>query len=224
LRDKNRNIRAYGRVKLIFNVFTAILLLQITLLSSAVAETIKLIALGDSLTAGYGLPEKQAFTNQLQRYLVAHELDIQVINAGVSGDTSAGGFSRLDWTLSGGADFVLLELGANDALRGLEPSDTRNNLAAIIEKLQQQNIPVLLAGMKAPPNLGNDYVKEYDAVFPRLASKYNTGFYPFFLDGVAAIPSLNQNDGIHPNEEGVKIIINRLGPVIKNWIAEHSQS
>ncbi len=224
MRNKSKNIRAYGRVKLIFNVFTAILLLQITLLSSAVAETIKLIALGDSLTAGYGLPEKQAFTNQLQRYLVANELDIQVINAGVSGDTSAGGFSRLDWTLSGGADFVLLELGANDALRGLEPSDTRNNLAAIIEKLQQQNIPVLLAGMKAPPNLGNDYVKEYDAVFPLLASKYKTGFYPFFLDGVAAIPSLNQNDGIHPNEEGVKIIINKLGPVIKSWIAEHSQS
>ncbi len=149
-------------------------------------------------------------------------LEIQVVNAGVSGDTSAGGFSRLDWTLSGGVDFVLLELGANDALRGLEPKDTHDNLAAIIEKLQMQNIPVLLMGMKAPPNLGADYIGEYDALFPKLAEKYKTGFYPFFLDGVAAEPSLNQNDGIHPNAEGVKVIINKVGPVIKSWIAEHS--
>lgn len=211
-------------MKQIFNVFATILIAQTILLCSAWADTIKLVALGDSLTAGYGLPEKQSFTSQLQTYLVTQKLDIQVINAGVSGDTSAGGFSRLDWTLSGGADFVLLELGANDALRGLEPADTRANLAAIIEKLQQQNIPVLLTGMKAPPNLGADYMAEYDALFPELATKYKIAYYPFFLDGVAAEPSLNQNDGIHPNEKGVKIIINKLGPVIKSWIAEQRQS
>lgn len=208
----------------LFNMLVAVILLQVAFFAPAFASNLTLVALGDSLTAGYGLPDNQAFTAQLQEYLIAEKLNVKVVNAGVSGDTTAGGAARLDWALADGADFVLLELGANDALRGLEPADTKKNLALIIERLQQRNIPVMLTGMKAPPNLGSAYQAEYDALFGRLADKYGTAFYPFFLDGVAADPALNQNDGIHPNERGVKLIIEKIGPVIKNWITATSQS
>lgn len=224
MHEEKTTIGAYGRVKQLFNALIVISLFQIAIYATAHANKLKLVALGDSLTAGYGLPENQAFTAQLQNYLSAQNLNIKVINAGVSGDTSAGGAARLDWALSDGADFVLLELGANDALRGLEPADTHKHLAQIIERLQQKNIPVLLTGMKAPPNLGSEYQAEYDTLFAKLADKYGTAFYPFFLDGVAADPALNQNDGIHPNERGVKLIIEKIGPVIKNWITTTGQS
>ncbi|HSE78460.1 MAG TPA: arylesterase [Alphaproteobacteria bacterium] len=173
----------------------------------------RLVVLGDSLAAGYGLPSEEAFPARLQSALAAAGHTVEVINAGVSGDTTAGGLARLDWALGNPAPgFAIVELGANDALRGLDPARAYENLDRIIARLKQRSVKVLLAGMKAPRNLGRDYANAFDAIYPRLAEKHRVALYDFFLDGVAAIPALNQRDGIHPNARGVEIIVERILP------------
>ena len=180
----------------------------------AMASSARLLVLGDSLAAGYGLAPEQSFPARLQVHLRADGRDVTVLNAGVSGDTSAGGRARLGWALADKPDFVLVELGANDGLRGLDPAAMRANLEAIILRLKQDGIGVMLAGMLAPPNMGAQYEKEFNGVYPALARKHDLVFYPFFLDGVAANPALNQRDGIHPNAEGVTEIVDRITPYV----------
>ncbi len=182
----------------------------------------RLLVLGDSLAAGYGLPRQDGFAAQLERSLRAEGLDVMVINAGVSGDTTAGGLARLDWLLDSagadGPDAVIVELGANDGLRGFDPDVTYENLDRIVGRLGERGLPILIAGMRAPPNLGREYVEAFDAVFPRLAASHGAPLYPFFLDGVAADPDLNQDDGIHPNRDGVAEIVRRITPAVKTLV------
>jgi len=185
----------------------------------AVAAPVKILALGSSLTQGYGLPPGTEFTVQLQAALKAAGIDAVVTNAGVSGDTSAGGLARLDWSLADHPDVVILELGSNDMLRGIPPAVTEKNLRAILDKLRAAHVKVLLTGMHAQRNLGADYVKQFDSIYPRLAKDYNVLFYPFFLDGVALNPKLNQADGMHRNPAGVKIIVARMLPYVKKLVA-----
>jgi len=175
-------------------------------------EPVKILALGDSLTAGYGLPEADAFTTRLQKSLKDKGYDVQVINAGVSGDTTAGGRARLDWALGDQPQVAVVELGANDGLRGLDPVSTRENLDAILDTLKDRKIPTLLAGMYAPPNLGREYGDRFNAIYPDLAAKHDVPLYPFFLDGVAMDPKLNQEDGMHPNAKGVAIVVAGILP------------
>lgn len=178
-----------------------------------------LLLLGDSLTAGYGLSEDQGFPAQLRRALKESGWDVDVRNAGVSGDTTAGGLARLDWTLAEGRiDAALVELGANDALRGLPPETAKQNLDKILTKLQAKNIKVLLAGMLAPPNLGEAYSRKFEAIYPDLARKHDVPLYSFFLEGVAAHAALNQADGIHPNAQGVAVIVRRIEPKIADLL------
>lgn len=180
-------------------------------------DATRIFAFGDSLTAGYGLAPQDGFTARLEAHLKSEGLNAQVINAGVSGDTSSGGQARLAWVvdaLEAKPDLAILELGANDGLRGIDPSVTRKNLTAMIEAFQTRDIPVLLTGMLAPPNLGPEYESEFNAMYPELAKDHDIALYPFFLDGVAANPDLNQEDGIHPNEQGVDIIVERITPYI----------
>lgn len=184
----------------------------------AAADQIRLMVLGDSLTAGYGLPEKDAFPVRLQAALAKSGISAVVINAGVSGDTTAGGLARIGWALADKPTHALVELGANDALRGIDPKTTRRNLDAIVAKLQAAGIKVMLAGMYAPPNWGKDYEEDFRSIFPDLAKKYGIGLYPFFLDGVAAERALNQPDGIHPNEKGVAIIVERILPSVRRLL------
>lgn len=183
------------------------------------AETVRIVALGDSLTAGYGLDGEDSFPARLEAALRERGHDVEVINAGVSGDTSRGGLERLDWAVPEGVDAVIVELGANDALRGIEPGATRANLESIIEQLVERNVAVLLAGMRAPPNLGEDYAAAFDAIYPDLAERYEVLLYPFFLEGVAADRRLNQSDGMHPNEAGVSAIVERMVEPVEALIA-----
>ena len=182
------------------------------------SAALRIIAFGDSLTAGFGLPIEQSFPVRLQAWLAAHGIDAEVVNAGVSGDTTAGGLERLDWALSGGADAVLVELGANDALRGLDPKAAYDNLDAILTRLGADKAKVLLLGMEAPANWGPDYRKQFDAIYPTLAQAHHAMLYPFFLDGVALDPALNQPDGLHPNAQGVEVIVGRIGPYVLRLI------
>ena len=186
----------------------------------ASARPVKILALGTSLTQGYGLPPGTEFTTQLQAALKAQGIDADIVNAGVSGDTSSGGLSRLDWSLADHPDAAILELGSNDMLRGVPPVVTEKNLRVILSTLQKDHVPVLLTGMHAQRNLGADYVAEFDSIYPRLAKEYHVLFYPFILDGVALNPRLNQADGLHPNPAGVKIIVARILPDVKKLIAE----
>jgi acyl-CoA thioesterase I len=188
-------------------------------LVSAAAQPVKIVALGDSLTAGLGLPADAAFPARLQLALAGKGIAAEVINAGVSGDTTADGLARLDWSVPEDADAVILELGANDALRGIDPTRTRENLAAMLRKLAARHMPVLLAGMRAPPNMGADYTKAFDAIFPDLAAAGGLVFYPFFLDGVAAERGLNQGDGLHPTAAGVDVIVARMLPKVEELVA-----
>jgi len=181
---------------------------------------LRLVAFGDSLTAGYGLPEREAFPGQLQQALEKAGYHIEVSNAGVSGDTTAGALSRLDWALAGAPDLVIVALGGNDALRGLPPEMTRDNLDRIIKGILQKGSQVLLAGMRAPRNLGNDYVEAFDAIYPLLAKRHNVTYYPFFLEGIALVPELNQADGIHPNAAGVKVLVEALLPYIESALQQ----
>jgi acyl-CoA thioesterase-1 len=184
----------------------------------AAAQPLRILVLGDSLSAGYGLMLPDSFPSQLAEALNGAGQEVMVINAGVSGDTSAGGLSRLAWSLSENIDAVIIELGANDGLRGLKPDETFKNLNAIIIELKQRGLAVLLTGMRAPPNLGADYGREFAAIYPRLAKKHGVALYPFFLDGVAAIPELNQQDTIHPNKQGVGVVTERILPHILNML------
>lgn len=201
-----------------FNILALIIVAFCVTSYARAEEVIRIVAIGDSLTAGYGLPTGEDFVTQLEAALRAKGYKVGIENAGVSGDTTAGGLQRIDWAIGKGADFVILELGANDALRGIEPDETRRNLSQIIEVLQQKNIPILLAGMRAPPNMGSEYANAFDQIFPDLASRYKTGYYPFFLEGVAADPALNQDDYIHPNAEGVKVIVGNMLPYVTEFI------
>jgi acyl-CoA thioesterase I len=177
-------------------------------------ESQRIVALGDSLTAGYGLASGDGFTDRLQERLRADGLDVEVINAGVSGDTSKGGLARLDWSVPDGTKLVILELGANDALRGVAPEQTRANLDAMLERLKARNIPVLLAGMIAPPNMGEDYGRAFNPIYAELAARHEVPLYPFFLDGVAGEARFNQADGMHPNAEGIGVIVDRIAPQV----------
>jgi len=184
------------------------------------ADPIRILALGDSLTAGYGLAPEDAFTAQLERALQDRGYDVEVLDAGVSGDTTAGGRARLDWALADDPDMVLVELGANDALRGIDPAEARRNLAAILERLNAEGLPTLLAGMYAPRNYGADYAEAFDAIYPDLAEAYDVHLYPFFLEGAATDPDLNQADGIHPNAAGVEVIVENIVPHVVEVIEE----
>jgi acyl-CoA thioesterase-1 len=183
------------------------------------APAFRLLAFGDSLIHGYGLAAGQTLPERLEAALRARGHSVEVINGGNSGDTTASGRARLDWALGGGSvNLALVALGANDALRGLDPAATYDNLDAILTRLKAAGLPVLLAGMLAPRNLGADYAADFDAVFPRLAEKHGVAFYPFLLDGVALDPALNQADGIHPNPAGVAVIVDRLAPRLSAMI------
>lgn len=180
---------------------------------------VKIVVLGDSLSAGYGLPVQSAFPTKLAQALEAKGIAVAMTNAGVSGDTASGGLGRVDWSVPPGTEAVIVELGANDALRGIDPAVTRTALDGILKKLKDRKIAVLLAGMYAPRNLGPEYSRDFDAIFPRLAETYGTVFYPFFLDGVATDDKLNQRDGIHPNAAGVDVIVARILPKVEELIA-----
>ena len=188
------------------------------------AEPLRLMAFGDSLIHGYGLPAGETFPDQLERALDESGHAVEVINAGSSGETTAGGRARLAWNLSERPDALILLLGANDGLRGLDPADTRANLEAMLQTLDEKDIPVLLAGMRAPPNLGEDYGREFNALYPELAEAYGPVFYPFFLEGVAARPALNQDDGIHPNAEGVAHIVEAMLPAVERLLQRARES
>jgi acyl-CoA thioesterase-1 len=184
---------------------------------------IRLVALGDSLSAGYGLPQEAAFPTVLERALKARGRKVEITNAGVSGDTSSGGLDRLDWSVPDGTDGVILELGANDMLRGLDPTLTRRNIEAIVTRLKARNIPVLLAGMYASRNLGPDYVQKFDSLYPDIAKKHDLVLYPFFLDGVAGERSLNLPDGLHPTAKGIEMIVARILPTVESFLARIAQ-
>ena len=204
--------------RLFKTLLTIVLLTIMAAAGQAAAKPVKILALGSSLTQGYGLPPGTEFTVQLQAALKQAGVEAVVTNAGVSGDTSAGGLARLDWSLADHPDAVILELGSNDMLRGTPPAETERNLRAILDRLKAAHVPVLLTGMHAQRNLGADYVKQFDPIYPRLAKQYGVLFYPFFLDGVALNPRLNQADGMHPNPAGVKIIVARMLPMVKKLV------
>jgi acyl-CoA thioesterase-1 len=182
-----------------------------------------IVAFGDSLTAGYGVKAGESFAAQLQMALQAKRHKVKIVNAGVSGDTTAGGLERLDWSLQPKPDGVILELGANDALRGVDPKETRANLDKILAKLKAENIDVLIAGMKAPSNWGADYQKEFDAIYPELATKYGATLYPFFLEGVALDRAFVQADGLHPTAKGVAEIVKRIMPDVEKLLTRIRQ-
>jgi acyl-CoA thioesterase-1 len=196
------------------------MLLALVALASmpARAQPVTILGFGDSLMAGYGLPDGDAFPTRLEAALRDAGYDVTVINAGVSGDTTAGGAARLAWSLSQVPDAAIVELGGNDGLRGIPTPETRRNLEAILAALADQDIPVLFTGMLAPPNMGREYGADFAAVFTDLAAEHDVIFYPFFLDGVASDLALNQPDGIHPNREGVDAIVGRILPYAKKLV------
>ncbi len=181
-------------------------------------RSLRLLMFGDSLTAGYGLPSQDTLPAQLENNLINNGLHVRILNGGVSGDTTTGGRNRLSWALFDRPDGVILALGANDGLRGIRPDITRQNLITMIEYLQHQQTPVLLMGMLAPPNLGSEYATQFNSIYPELAASYQLPFYPFILEGVALVPELNQLDGIHPNAEGVKKIVENITPTVNNFV------
>jgi len=203
-----------GPFKHLLAIFAAIVLFA----APAAAAPVTILMLGTSLTQGYNLPPGTEIPAVLQAKLKEAGIDTRVINAGVSGDTSAGGLSRLDWSLADHPNAAIIELGSNDALRGIPPGDTEKNLAAILAKLKAQHIPTLLCGMKAPRNLGPEYAAQFDAIYPKLAKQYGAILYPFILEGVALNPKLNQADGMHPNPAGVKMIVKNMLPYVKKLL------
>jgi acyl-CoA thioesterase-1 len=187
---------------------------------AAAAEKPRVLALGDSLMAGYGLAAGHDLATRLEAKLDADGVPVAIINAGVSGDTTAGGLARLDWALADKPDAVILELGANDALRGIDPEVTRANLDKILARLKQDGLKVLLVGMVAPTNWGAEYKQRFDAIYPELAKKYDLALDPFILDGVAMKPELNQPDMLHPNEKGVEVVAARIAPYVKHLVGK----
>jgi acyl-CoA thioesterase I len=217
--------RSYGRNPIrVQRLAASVLLTLLFALAPAVGvkaqeRPVKIVVLGDSLSAGFGLPMKQAFPAKLAEALKAKGIGAAIVNAGVSGDTASGGLGRVDWSVPDGTDAVIVELGANDALRGLDPDITRAALDKILRKLADRHIAVLLAGMRAPRNMGADYTRDFDGIYQALASTHPVVFYPFFLEGVAADPKLNQADGLHPNAAGVDAIVARILPQVEELIA-----
>jgi len=191
--------------------------------AEAQARPIRLVALGDSLTAGYGLPQDASFTEVLARALKARGHNVEIANAGVSGDTSTGGLDRLDWSVPDGTDGVILELGANDMLRGLDPAIPRRAVETIVERLKSRGIPVMIAGMYASPNLGSAYAEKFNSLYPEIAEKHGLVLYPFFLDGIVGDRSLNQADGLHPTAKGVEVIVERILPSIETFLTRITQ-
>jgi acyl-CoA thioesterase-1 len=189
---------------------------------SVAGEPVEIVALGDSLTAGLGVGPGDSFPEQLEAAIRERGHDVRVANAGVSGDTASDGLARLEWSVPAEADIVIVELGANDALRGLDPSVTREALDALLAKLDERGQATLLAGMQAPRNLGEEYAAAFDAIYPELAAEYRVAFYPFFLEGVAIDPALNQSDGIHPNAAGVARIVEGMIPLVEELVIEAS--
>jgi acyl-CoA thioesterase-1 len=185
---------------------------------SVAAPPVKILMIGTSLTQGYGLPPGTEIPVVLEARLKSAGVNATVINAGVSGDTSAGGLARLDWSLADHPDAAIIELGSNDALRGVDPRDTEKNLTAILTKLKAAHVAVLLLGMRAPRNLGPEYAAQFDPIYPLLAKQFAVPLYPFVLDGVALNPKLNQADGIHPNPAGVKIVVGRMFPYVMKLV------
>ena len=186
----------------------------------ASAKPVNMVALGDSLTAGYQLPGSAALPAALERRLRASGLDVRIENAGVSGDTATGGLERLDWAVGDGVDGVIVALGANDMLRGIDPAQTEKALSQIIQRLKDRRINVLLVGMLATPSLGREYVERFNAIFPALAARYGVSLYPFLLEGVAQNPKLNLADGIHPNREGVEVIAGSMQPIVAKFVEQ----
>ncbi len=192
----------------------------LTLLSSPVCfgETIRLVAIGDSLIAGYGLPAEDGFVSQLENALIEKSYDVRLVNAGVSGDTTNGALARIDWVLAEPYSAVILHVGYNDAFRGIPTGQVHQNLERLLAKIDQRGLPTLLAGAMAPRNLGADYYLAFDAIFPQLSNQYDLVHYPFFLEGVATEPTLNQADGIHPNKDGVSLIVRQMLPYVEQLI------
>jgi acyl-CoA thioesterase I len=215
------SVRSYGAFRALLQIAVAAVC-SAALFAATAAKAdplIKIVALGDSLTAGYGLPNKDGFVPSLQAALTAKGIAAEVANAGVSGDTAADGLARLDWSVPLGTDAVIVELGANDMLRGVKPAVTRGALDAILRRLTARHVAVLLCGMRAAPNLGVEYGEAFERVYPELAAKYGVLLYPFFLDGVAANLALTQSDGMHPNAQGVGVIVGRILPEVEELIA-----
>jgi acyl-CoA thioesterase-1 len=188
-------------------------------MARAQEDRLQLVGFGDSLMAGYQLAPSESYTAQLEAALKAKGHDVIITNAGVSGDTTSGGLSRIDWSVPDGTDGVILELGANDALRGIAPEQSEKNLDAILARLKERNIPVLLAGILAPPNMGGDYAERFNPIYQRLAAKYAVPLYPFFLDGVVTVNGLQLEDGMHPNAKGVGVMVERSLPAVESFIA-----
>ena len=199
-------------------VHIVVLLIVMLTISPACAAPIKLVVLGDSLSAGLGLSAADAFPAKLQKALNDKGIDVDIVNAGVSGDTASGGRDRLDWSVAEGTEAVILELGANDALRGTDPAVTRAALSDIVGRLKARGIAVLLCGMLSPPNYGHDYADRFNTIYPDLAKSFDVTLYPFFLDGVAADKTLNQADGIHPTPQGVDIIVRNMMPTVEAFL------
>lgn len=230
---RDRDLRRYGRGFTLVQAFAAFFALAALFLTvpapmalaqsaapaTPAGKTLKLVVFGDSLSAGYNLPGNAAFPAVLEQALREKGVSVEIVNAGVSGDTTQGGLERLDWSVPDGTDGVILELGANDALRGIDPAQTRQSLEAMVTRLKERRIPVMLAGMYAPRNLGADYAKRFDAIYPELAEKYGLVLYPFFLEGIAGDRALNQADGLHPTAEGVKVIVRAILPTVERFIA-----
>jgi len=221
VRSYGNSARAVERRYGFFMHIAVLMLALMTVANPAWAETtkpIKLVVLGDSLSAGLGLPAQDAFPAKLQKALQTKGIAVDMINAGVSGDTSSGGRDRLDWSVPDGTEGVIVELGANDAMRGIDPDLTRAALTDIVGRLKARKIAVMLCGMLAPPNFGADYGARFNSIYPDLAKQFGLPLYPFFLDGVAADARLNQADGIHPTAEGVDIVVNNMLPTVEAFL------
>ncbi|KQV73161.1 acyl-CoA thioesterase [Rhizobium sp. Root1220] len=200
----------------------AVIVASLMLSVGANARTINLVGFGDSLMAGYQLPPGDGFPEKLQAALKAEGLDVSISNAGVSGDTTTGGLSRIDWSVPDGTDGVILELGANDALRGIAPEQSEKNLDQMITRLKERGIAVFLAGMIAPPNMGGDYAARFNPIYEKLAQKHGVALYPFFLDGVALDAALKLEDGMHPNSKGVDVMVENMEPAITQFVRTFS--
>jgi acyl-CoA thioesterase-1 len=209
---------SYGHWRPLVQALALAAVVALGIVERASARTLSLVVLGDSLTAGYGLPPGKAFPDQLQAALSARGWDVKVVNAGVSGDTVEDGLARYDWAVPGDADALIVELGANDMLRGLPPDGTKTALAAILGRAKAAHLPTLIAGMRAAPNLGPEYDHAFDAIYPALAGAFGALLYPFFLDGVAGDPKLNQPDGLHPTAPGAAVIVNRILPSVEDLL------
>ncbi|MCO5154938.1 MULTISPECIES: arylesterase [unclassified Shinella] len=204
--------------KAALSFFASLAITALLSVGSARAEPVKLVGFGDSLMAGYQLPAADAFPVKLEKALRENGYEVEIANAGVSGDTSSGGLARLDWSIPEGTQGVILELGANDALRGIPPEETEKNLDAMLTRLKERGIAVLLAGMLAPPNMGPEYGERFNGIYQRMAEKHGVALYPFFLDGVVTKANLQLEDGMHPNSEGVDVMVATILPAAEAFI------